>query len=137
LNSEISDKQKYYLPIGGYMQKISLSDKFSKITDHWTPRVIAEVNDHQLKLVKIKGDFVWHDHDDADEVFIVIEGSMSIEFEDEIVELNRGEMCVVPKGVRHRPFAEKECQIMLVEPRGVVNTGEAGGDLTAEGDVWI
>ncbi len=119
------------------MQKISLSDKFSKITDHWTPRVIAEVNDHQLKLVKIKGDFVWHDHDDADEVFIVIEGSMSIEFEDEIVELNRGEMCVVPKGVRHRPFAEKECQIMLVEPRGVVNTGETGGDLTAEGDVWI
>ncbi len=119
------------------MQKISLSDKFSKFTDHWAPRVIAEVNDHQLKLVKIKGDFVWHDHDDADEVFIVIEGSMSIEFEDGIVELNRGEMCVVPKGVRHRPFAENECQIMLVEPRGVVNTGEAGGDLTAEGDVWI
>ena len=119
------------------MQKISLSDKFSKFTDHWAPRVIAEVNDHQLKLVKIKGDFVWHDHDDADEVFIVIEGSMSIEFEDEIVELNRGEMCVVPKGVRHRPFAENECQIMLVEPRGLVNTGEAGGDLTAEGDVWI
>lgn len=119
------------------MQKISLSDKFSKFTDHWAPRVIAEVNDHQLKLVKIKGDFVWHDHDDADEVFIVIEGSMSIEFEDEIVELNRGEMCVVPKGVRHRPFAENECQIMLVEPRGVVNTGEAGGDLTADGDVWI
>tara|TARA_B100000131_G_scaffold84032_1_gene81016 strand:- start:141 stop:554 length:414 start_codon:yes stop_codon:yes gene_type:complete len=137
LNSEISDKQKYYLPIGRYMQKISLSDKFSKFTDHWAPRVIAEVNDHQLKLVKIKGDFVWHDHDDADEVFIVIEGSMSIEFEDGIVELNRGEMCVVPKGVRHRPFAENECQIMLVEPRGVVNTGEAGGDLTAEGDVWI
>ena len=119
------------------MQKISLSDKFSKFTDHWAPRVIAEVNDHQLKLVKIKGDFVWHDHDDADEVFIVIEGSMSIEFEDGIVELNQGEMCVVPKGVRHRPFAENECQIMLVEPRGVVNTGEAGGDLTAEGDVWI
>lgn len=119
------------------MQKISLTDKFSKFTDHWAPRVIAEVNDHQLKLVKIKGDFVWHDHDDADEVFIVIEGSMSIEFEDGIVELNRGEMCVVPKGVRHRPFAENECQIMLVEPRGVVNTGEAGGDLTAEGDVWI
>ena len=119
------------------MQKISLSDKFSKFTDHWAPRVIAEVNDHQLKLVKIKGDFVWHDHDDADEVFIVIEGSMSIEFEDEIVELNRGEMCVVPKGVRHRPFAENECQIMLVEPRGLVNTGEAGGDLTADGEVWI
>lgn len=119
------------------MQKISLTDKFSKFTDHWAPRVIAEVNDHQLKLVKIKGDFVWHEHDDADEVFIVIEGSMSIEFEDGIVELNRGEMCVVPKGVRHRPFAENECQIMLVEPRGVVNTGEAGGDLTAEGDVWI
>ena len=119
------------------MQKISLSDKFSKFTDHWAPRVIAEVNDHQLKLVKIKGDFVWHEHDDADEVFIVIEGSMSIEFEDGIVELNQGEMFVVPKGVRHRPFAENECQIMLVEPRGVVNTGEAGGDLTAEGDVWI
>jgi mannose-6-phosphate isomerase-like protein (cupin superfamily) len=80
---------------------------------------------------------VWHNHPDTDEVFIVIEGSMKIELENGVVELSAGEMYVVPKGVMHKPSAEKECQIMLVEPRGVVNTGEADSDLTAENDVWI
>ena len=80
---------------------------------------------------------VWHDHTDVDEVFIVIEGSMGIEFEDKTVILQSGEMIVVPRGVKHKPFAEQECKVMLVEPRGVINTGEAGGDLTSENDVWI
>ena len=119
------------------MVKINLREKLSKFTDHWSPRIIAEMNDYQFKVVKIKGDFVWHNHDDTDEVFIVLEGEMKIEFEDETVELKEGEMFVVPKGVDHKPYSEKECKIMLVEPKGVVNTGDAGSDLTAPNDVWI
>jgi len=124
--------------IGGRkMEKINLKDKLAKFSEHWTPKIIAEMNDYQFKLVKIKGDFVWHNHPDTDEVFIVIEGSMKIEFKDGVVELNEGEMYVVPKGVEHKPFAEKECKVLLVEPRGVVNTGDAEGELTAANDVWI
>ena len=116
---------------------INLQDKFSKFSEHWTPKVIAEMNDYQFKLVKIEGEFVWHNHSDTDEVFIVVEGKMFIEFENETVELNQGEMYVVPKGVQHKPYAEKECKVMLVEPKGVLNTGESSGDLTAQNDVWI
>jgi mannose-6-phosphate isomerase-like protein (cupin superfamily) len=119
------------------MKKINLEDKLSKFSEHWSPKVIAEMNDYQFKLVKIEGDFVWHDHPDTDEVFIVIEGTMQIEFEDRTIELSEGEMLVVPKGVRHKPYAEEECKVMLVEPRGVVNTGDAEGDLTAPNDDWI
>tara|TARA_B100000959_G_scaffold135605_1_gene142483 strand:- start:377 stop:736 length:360 start_codon:yes stop_codon:yes gene_type:complete len=119
------------------MSKINLKGKLSKFSDHWSPKVIAEMNDYQFKLVKIKGDFVWHNHNDTDEVFIVIEGEMMIEFKDETVELNEGEMYVVPKGVEHKPYAVNECKVMLVEPRGVVNTGNTEGDLTASNDVWI
>ena len=119
------------------MKKINLEDKLSKFSEHWSPKVIAEMNDYQFKLVKIEGDFVWHDHPDTDEVFIVIEGTMQIEFEDRTIELSEGEMLVVPKGVRHKPYAEAECKVMLVEPRGVVNTGDAEGDLTAPNDDWI
>lgn len=119
------------------MKKINLEDKLSKFSEHWSPKVIAEMNDYQFKLVKIEGEFVWHDHPDTDEVFIVIEGTMQIEFEDRTIELSEGEMLVVPKGVRHKPYAEEECKVMLVEPRGVVNTGDAEGDLTADNDVWV
>ena len=119
------------------MTKINLAEKFSLFSDHWSPKVIAEMNDYQFKLVKIQGEFVWHDHGHTDEVFIVVEGSMGIEFEDQTITLNAGEMYVVPQGTLHKPFAEEECMVMLVEPRGVVNTGEADGDLTAENDVWI
>ncbi len=119
------------------MSKINLRDKLQKFSDHWSPKVIAEMNDYQFKLVKIQGDFVWHNHADTDEAFIVLEGSMRIEFEDGEVELSEGEMYVVPKGVNHKPYAEEECKVMLVEPRGVVNTGDAEGDLTASNDVWV
>ena len=119
------------------MKKINLEDKLSKFSEHWSPKVIAEMNDYQFKLVKIEGEFVWHEHPDTDEVFIVIEGTMQIEFEDRTIELNEGEMLVVPKGVRHKPFANEECQVMLVEPRGVVNTGDTGDELTADNDVWV
>ena len=119
------------------MGKINFRDKLAKFSEHWTPKVIAEMNDYQFKLVKIQGEFVWHNHSDTDEVFIVIEGSMKIEFDEETVELNEGEMYVVPKGVQHKPYAENECKVMLVEPKGVVNTGESDSELTADNDVWI
>ena len=116
---------------------INFEEKFSKFADHWSPKVIAEMNDYQFKLVKIKGEFITHNHEDTDEVFIVIEGSMKIEFEDRAIELESGEMVVVKKGEKHRPYAENECKIMLIEPAGVVNTGGAGGDLTAPDNDWI
>ena len=119
------------------MSKINLREKLEKFSDHWSPKVIAEMNDYQFKLVKIKGEFVWHNHTDTDETFIVIEGEMKIEFEDKTVVLREGEMYVVPKGVEHKPYAEEECKIMIIEPRGVVNTGDIEGDLTASNDVWI
>ena len=119
------------------MAAINLAEKLTRFNDHWSPRVVAEKNDYQLKLVKIEGGFVWHNHEHTDEVFLVIKGSMCIEMEDETVQLNEGEMYVVPKGVMHKPYAEEECHVMLVEPREVVNTGETGGDLTAENDVWV
>lgn len=116
---------------------INLKQKLSKFSECWSPRVIAEMNDYQFKLAKFDGEFVWHDHKDTDEVFLVIEGAMSIAFEDKTVELNEGEMYVVPKGKKHKPIAKNECHVLLVEPRGVVNTGENEGALTAENDVWV
>ncbi|MEK5333614.1 MULTISPECIES: cupin domain-containing protein [unclassified Lysinibacillus] len=118
-------------------QPINLSEKLSKFTEQWSPKVIGEMNDYQFKLVKIQGDFVWHQHRETDEVFIVLDGEMVIAFRDGEVKLSKGEMYVIPKGVEHKPYAEQECQIMLVEPRGVVNTGETNSEMTAENDVWI
>ena len=106
-------------------------------TEHWSPRVIAEMNDYQMKLVKLHGEFVWHDHKNTDEVFIVLEGEMEIGLRERTVSLRAGEMFVVPKGVEHITRAANECHVLLIEPRGVVNTGEAGGPLTAAGDRWI
>ena len=120
------------------MSKVNFGEKLSKFSEQWTPKVIAEMNDYQFKLVKIEGEFVWHEHPDTDETFIVIEGSMRIDFEDgSSVHLDEGEMYVVPRGVRHRPCAVTECKVMLVEPKGVVNTGEAESDLTAPNDDWV
>ncbi|MBB1345693.1 MULTISPECIES: cupin domain-containing protein [unclassified Pseudoalteromonas] len=116
---------------------INFKEKFTKFTDHWSPRVIAEMNDYQFKLVKVEGEFVWHDHPDTDEVFIVIEGCLNIEFRDGVVTLESGEMFVIPKGIEHKPIATSECKIMIVEPKGVVNTGDSGSELTAEDDVWV
>lgn len=116
---------------------INLQEKLTKFKNHWSPRVIAELNDYQFKLAKIQGEFVWHSHAETDEVFLVIEGQMVIQFREGRVELKAGEMFVVPKGVEHKPEATNECKIMLIEPRGVVNTGEAGGNYTAPNDVWI
>ena len=116
---------------------INLEDKLAKFSDHWSPKIIAQMNNYHFKLVKFQGEFIWHSHSDTDEVFIVLDGEMTIEFREENVELKTGELLVVPKKVEHRPRAEKECKIMLVEPAGTVNTGDAGGDLTAKDNNWI
>lgn len=116
---------------------INLDAKLAKFSDHWSPKIIAQMNDYHFKLVKFQGDFIWHKHADTDEVFIVLDGEMSIAFRDGRVVLKAGEMFVVPKGAEHKPFAEKECKVMLVEPAGTINTGNAGGDFTAGGNVWI
>jgi mannose-6-phosphate isomerase-like protein (cupin superfamily) len=118
-------------------QSIKFSEKLAKITDLWQPRVIAEMNDYQFKVVRIEGDFVWHDHPDTDETFIVLQGQLRIDFRDGAVSIGPGEMFVVAKGVEHKPFAEKEVHLLLIEPRGVLNTGKAGGDRTAQNDIWI
>ena len=122
--------------IMGYMP-INLKRKLSKFSEHWSPKIIAQMNDYHFKVVKFSGDFVWHRHEDTDEVFVVLDGKMSIQFRDGKVDLAPGELFVVPKGLEHKPFAEKECHIMLVEPAGTINTGSAGGDRTAADNVWI
>ena len=116
---------------------INLQQKLSLFSEQWSPKVIAEMNDYQFKIVKLEGDFVWHRHEDTDETFIVLEGKLRIDFRDGKVELTEGELFVVPKGVEHKPYAEAEAKVLLIEPKGVVNTGDAGGDLTAQDDVWI
>ena len=116
---------------------INFNEKFSKFAKYWSPKVIAEMNDYQFKLVKVKGEFVWHNHKDTDEVFIVIDGTLDIEFKDGKVTLQSGEMFVVPKGAEHKPVALTECRIMLIEPKGVLNTGDVKSELTSENDIWI
>jgi mannose-6-phosphate isomerase-like protein (cupin superfamily) len=117
-------------------QAIRFRDKFRLFDEQWQPKTIAELNDYQFKLVKVQGDFVWHDHKDTDEAFIVLEGQLRIDFRDGNVLVSAGEMFVVPKGVEHKPFAEHEVKLLLIEPRGVPNTGDAGGERTAEA-AWI
>ena len=116
---------------------INFSDKFALISEYWSPKIVAQMNDTHFKLVKVMGDFVWHSHDDTDEVFIVLDGAMRIDLRDGSIELKPGEMYVVPRGVEHKPYAGGECRLLLVEPSGTVNTGESGGELTAGEGEWI
>ena len=118
-------------------QPLNFKQKLALFDEQWSPKVIAEMNDYQFKIVKIEGDFVWHDHPDTDETFIVLEGALRIDFRDGHVALSAGEMFVVPKGVEHKPYAESEVKMLLIEPRGVKNTGDNDGEMTAENDVWI
>ena len=116
---------------------INFAEKFSKFSDQWTPKIIAQMNDYHFKLVKIQGEFVWHSHADTDEVFIVIGGEMKIHLRDGEVNLRAGELFVIPRGVEHKPWAAGECKIMLVESAGTINTGDAGGPKTAADGVWV
>src|SRR6266851_2186308 len=119
-------------------KSINFSQKLGLFDEQWQPKVIAEMNDYQFKIVKLQGDFIWHDHKDTDETFIVLDGKLRIDFRDGAVDISAGEMYVVPKGVEHKPFAEKEVKLLLIEPRGVLNTGDATtSERTAQNDVWI
>ena len=116
---------------------INFRQKLGLFSEQWQPKVVAEMNDYQFKIVKLQGDFIWHDHKDTDETFIVLEGVLRIDFRDGAVSIAAGEMFVVPKGVEHKPFAAQEVKLLLIEPRGVLNTGHEGGERTAQNDVWI
>jgi mannose-6-phosphate isomerase-like protein (cupin superfamily) len=118
-------------------QAINLQGKLSRFSEHWSPKIIAQMNDYHFKLVKVQGEFVWHDHPETDEVFLVVSGKLDIHFRDGVVTLSEGELYVVPKGVEHKPVAEAECHILLVEPAGTVNTGGVVDEKTAPNDVWI
>jgi len=116
---------------------INFNEKFRLFEEQWQPKVIAEMNDYQFKVVKLQGDFVWHDHKETDETFIVMEGVLRIDFRNGTVHVSAGEMFIVPSGVEHKPYAEQEVKLLLIEPRGVLNTGHEGGERTAQNDVWI
>ena len=118
---------------------VDLADRLGLFSEHWSPKVVARLNDYEIKLAKLKGEFVWHSHDDTDELFLVIEGTLTIRLRDDFgaehaVTLTPGQLYVVPRGVQHCPVTDGDVSLMLVEPAGVVNTGDAGGDLIASYD---
>jgi mannose-6-phosphate isomerase-like protein (cupin superfamily) len=116
------------------MPAVDIREKLSLFSEHWSPKVVARLNDYEIKVVKLEGEFVWHTHDDTDELFLVVEGNLTIQLRDGDVHLREGQLYVVPRGVEHCPVADSEVAVMLIEPAGVVNTGNAGGGLTAAHD---
>jgi mannose-6-phosphate isomerase-like protein (cupin superfamily) len=116
---------------------INLKEKLAQIAEQWSPKIVAQLNDYHFKLAKLQGDFVWHSHPETDEAFLVLAGEMAIDFRDGTAKLSTGELLVVPKGVEHKPRAEEECHVLLVEPAGTPNTGDAGGERTVENPDWI
>ena len=112
------------------MEKVNLAEKFALFADHWSPKVVGDLNGQQVKLVKFAGEFIWHHHDNEDELFLVVRGSFRMEFRDRTVELKSGEFLIVPRGVEHRPVAEEEVEVLLFEPATTLNTGNAGGERT-------
>jgi len=117
--------------------KINFSEKFSMLPDDYSVRIVAKMNDYEIKIVKFKGEFVWHSHPDTDETFIILEGTLLMHFRDKLVELNSGEMIVVPKGVEHKPASKEGYKAILIEPEGVPNTGDAKSDMTINKTEWI
>lgn len=115
-------------------EAIDLAEKLSSVAEHWSPKVVARLNDYEIKIVKVDGEFVWHSHADTDELFFVINGELTIQMRDRNVTVGPGQLYVVPRGVEHCPIADGEVHAMLIEPSGVVNTGNAGGELTASYD---
>lgn len=124
-------------PIPSTKQAINLIRKLELIAEQWQPRVVAQMNDYQFKVARLQGDFIWHAHAETDEAFLVLDGQLRLDFRDGSVTLGSGELYVVPKGVEHKPYAEEEVKLLLIEPRGVLNTGAEGGERTALNDVWI
>lgn len=116
---------------------VNLREKLSLVADHWVPRVVAQMNDYQFKIAKIQGDFIWHTHEDTDETFFIVEGELRLDLHDGPAHLRAGDLYVVPRGVEHKPYAEREVSIMLIEPCGVRNTGGEENERTQPNDVWI
>jgi mannose-6-phosphate isomerase-like protein (cupin superfamily) len=119
------------------VEVINIEEKFSKFHELWAPKIIAQMNDYHFKIAKVQGDFIWHEHNQTDEVFLILRGDLRIDLPNGSVELHPGEMCVVPKGLSHKPSADTECYLLLVEPSGTVNTGDTRNQYTVESDVWI
>ena len=120
--------------------KVNLAEKFARITDHWTPRIVAELNGQHVKLAKVRGEFVWHDHAAEDELFLVVRGTLVIDFRDRpAVELGPGELCVVPRGVEHRPYTRDgaEVELLLLEPAGIAHTGGVADARTVKDYEWL
>lgn len=118
------------------VKAVNLTDKFAQFDEHWSPRIAGELNDSYVKLAKLKGEFVWHHHDDEDELFYVVKGRLCIKLEDRDLWIEEGEFAIIPRGVEHKPVAEEEVHVMLLEPKTTVNTGSAGGERTVE-DQWV
>ena len=114
------------------MEKVNLAQKLALFNEHWSPKTVASLNDYKVMVVKVKGEFVWHKHDETDELFLVVAGRLVIQFRDRDVVLEPGELFVVPRGVEHCPKADVETHVLLIEPRETLNTGDAGGDKTVE-----
>jgi mannose-6-phosphate isomerase-like protein (cupin superfamily) len=112
--------------------KVNLSEKFSRFSDHWSPKIVGELNDSYVKLVRVKGEFVWHHHENEDEMFFVVKGRLRIRLRDRDVEINPGEFFIVPKGVDHLPVAEEETHILLLEPKSTLNTGNVRSERTVD-----
>lgn len=119
------------------MKKINLLEKFDLFNEHWAPKIIGELNGQHVKIAKVKGEFVWHDHANEDELFMVIKGRLTIHLENETVELNEGELYIVPKGIQHKPEAKEECWILLFEPKQIAHTGNVQIDLTKTEEEWV
>lgn len=118
------------------MDTINLARKFSQFSDHWSPKIIGELNDSYIKLVKVQGEFVWHHHDDEDELFLVVKGNLTIRLRDRDLHIGEGELAIIPRGVEHCPVAEEEVHMMLMEPKTTVNTGTLENERTVEAQ-WI
>jgi len=118
-------------------QAIDLKDKLTKFSEHWSPKIVAQMNDYHVKLAKVQGEFIWHDHPETDELFLVVDGELTILFRDGQVTLQAGDLYVVPRGVEHKPIAAQECHILLIEPVGTVNTGNVQDEKTAPNHIWI
>ena len=118
-------------------QPINFREKLAKFSEQWSPKIIAQMNNYRFKIAKIEGEFIWHDHPETDEVFIVLKGQFEIQLRDGSVVLKEGEMYVVPKGIEHKPVSTRECHILLVEPEGTMNTGDVVNERTAAGNVWV
>jgi len=119
------------------MDKVNLSEKFQLFSEYWAPKIVGELNGQQVKLAKFKGEFVWHKHDNEDEMFFIADGTLKIEFRDKTVTLNKGEFLIIPKGIEYKPVAENEVLVMLFEPATTLNTGDTENDLTKHQLNWI